>query len=153
MTTRSYAHVGCATVLLVGAGLLFVAGGLEALQQGAILGWIAIAGGLAIWAVLGFLYWINARAYRRQEEVQRQPCAPPTPKRGGLWKAFFASWLVVMAAHVAAFLGMGFADLLPHPQQARAIFSLIALALAPAHLVVPALAGMLYSLMRPPRPR
>lgn len=77
MTTRSYAHVGCATVLMGGAGLLFTAGGLEALQQGAPLGWLAIAGGLATWAVLGFLYWINARAYRRQEETERQPYALP----------------------------------------------------------------------------
>ncbi|MCU1057708.1 MULTISPECIES: hypothetical protein [Stenotrophomonas] len=45
MTTRSYAHIGCATVLLGGAGLLFTAGGLEALQQGTPLGWLAIAGG------------------------------------------------------------------------------------------------------------
>lgn len=148
MTTRSYAHVGCATVLLGGAGLLFVAGGLEALQQGAPLGWLAIAGGLAIWTVLGFLYWINARAYRRQEEAQRQPYAPPSPKRGGFWKGFFVTWVIVVAAHVAAYLGVGFADLLPHPEQSRAIFSLLALALVPAHLVVPTLGGAVYTLVQ-----
>lgn len=148
MTTRSYAHVGCATVVLGGAGLLSVAGGLEALQQGAPLGWLAIAGGLATWAVLGFLYWISARAYRHQEEAQRQPYAPPSPKRGGFWKGFFVTWAVVVAAHLAAFLGMGFADLLPHPEQSRAIFSLLVLALVPAHVVAPVLGGAVYGLMR-----
>lgn len=148
MTNRSYAHVGCATVLLGGAGLLFVAGGLEALQQGAPLGWLAIAGGLAIWTVLGFLYWINARAYRRQEEAERQPHAPPSPKRGGFWKGFFVTWAIVVAAHLTAFLGMGFADLLPRPEQSRAIFSLLVLALVPAHVVLPALGGVVYTLVR-----
>ncbi|MCI1053899.1 hypothetical protein MOQ19_10310 [Stenotrophomonas maltophilia] len=148
MTTRSYAHVGCATVLLGGVGLLFVAGGLEARQQGAPLGWLAIAGGLATWAVLGFLYWINARAYRRQEETEQQPYAPPSPKRGGFWKGFFVTWAVVVVAHVAAFLAMGFADLLPHAEQARGIFSLLVLALMPAHVVLPILGGAVYSLAR-----
>ncbi|PJL36968.1 hypothetical protein B9Y78_13710 [Stenotrophomonas maltophilia] len=148
MTTRSYAHVGCATVLLGGAGLLFVAGGLEALQQDAPLGWLAVAGGLAIWAVLGFLYWINALAYRRQEEAQRQPYAPPSPQRGGFWKGFFVTWAIVVAAHLAAFLGMGFADLLPRPDQSRAIFSLLVLALVPAHVVLPVLGGAVYGLVR-----
>ena len=148
MTTRSYAHVGCATVLLGGAGLLFVAGGLEALQQGARMGWLAIAGGLVTWAVLGFLYWINARAYRRQEETERQPYAPPSPKRGGFWKGFFVTWTIVVAAHITVFLGMGFADLLPHPEQSRAIFSLLVLALVPAHVVVPVLGGAVYGLVR-----
>lgn len=148
MTTRSYAHVGCATVLLGGAGLLFVAGGLEALQQRAPLGWLAIAGGLAIWAILGFLYWINARAYRRQEEAQRQPYAPPSPQRGGFWKGFFVTWAIVVAIHLAAFLGMGFADLLPRPEQSRAVFSLLVLALVPAHVVLPVLGGAVYGLVR-----
>ncbi|MCU1111851.1 hypothetical protein JAK42_05875 [Stenotrophomonas maltophilia] len=148
MTNRSYAHVGCATVLLGGVGLLFVAGGLEALQQAATLGWLAIAGGLATWAVLGFLYWINARAYRRQEEAQGQSYAPSAHQRGGFWKGFFVTWAIVAAAHLASFLGMGFADLLPHPEQARAIFSLLVLALVPAHLVAPVLGGAVYGLVR-----
>nr|WP_313310804.1 hypothetical protein [Stenotrophomonas geniculata] len=148
MTTRSYPHVGCATVLLGGAGLLFVAGGLEAQQQGAPLGWLAIGGGLATWAVLGFLYWINARAYRHQEEAQQLPYAPPSPKRGGFWKGFFVTWAVVVAIHMVAFLGMGFADLMPRPEQFRAVFSLLAVALVPAHVVAPVLGGVVYNLIR-----
>ncbi|UXB37574.1 ABC transporter permease [Stenotrophomonas maltophilia] len=148
MTTRSYVHAGCATVLLGGAGLLFVAGGLEALQQGAPLGWLAVTGGLAIWAVLGFLYWINARAYRCQEVAQRQPYAPPLPRRGGFWKGFLVTWAIVAAAHLTALLGMGFADLLPRLEQSRAIFSLLVLALVPAHVVLPTLGGAVYCLVR-----
>ncbi|WP_423164527.1 hypothetical protein [Stenotrophomonas maltophilia] len=49
---------------------------------------------------------------------------------------------------MAAFLGMGFADLMPRPEQARAIFSLLVLALVPAHVVVPALGGVAYTLIR-----
>jgi len=135
-------------ILLGGAGLLLVAGGLEALQQRAPLGWLAILSGLAIWAVLGFLYWINARAYRRQEEGQRQPYAPFTPKRSGFWKGFFVTWAIVVAGHLLAFLGMGFADLLPRPEQSRAIFSLLVLVLVPAHVVVPVLGGIIYSMVR-----
>ena len=129
-------------------GLLFLAGGLDDLQQRAPLGWLAIAGGLATWASLGFLDWINARAYRRQEETERQPYAPPSPKRGGFWKGFFVTWAIVVAAHLAAFLGMGFADLVPRPEQVRAIFSLLSLALVPAHVVMPVLGGAVYGLVR-----
>ncbi len=112
------------------------------------MGWLAVAGGLAIWAVLGFLYWINARANRRQEEAHRQPYAPPSPQRGGFWKGFFVTWAIVAAAHRASFLGMRFAELLPHPEQARAIFSLLVLAMVPAHLVAPVLGGAVYGLVR-----
>jgi len=103
---------------------------------------------LAIWAVLGFLYWINARAHRRQEEAQRGPYAPPSSQRGGFWKGFFVTWAIVVTIHMAAFLGMGFADLMPRPEQFRAVFSLLALALVPAHVVVPILGGVVYTLVR-----
>jgi len=58
------------------------------------------------------------------------------------------TWAIVVAIHMAAFLGMGFADLMPRPEQARAIFSLLVLALVPAHVVVPALGGVAYTLIR-----
>ena len=58
------------------------------------------------------------------------------------------TWAILAAIHMAAFQGMGFADLLPHPEQARAIFSLLVLALVPAHAVVPALGGVVYTLVR-----
>lgn len=58
------------------------------------------------------------------------------------------TWAIVVAIHMAAFLGMGFADLMPRPEQFRAVFSLLALALVPAHLVAPALGGAVYGLVR-----
>lgn len=39
------------------------------------------------------------------------------------------TWAIVAAAHLTAFLGMGFANLLPRPEQSRAIFSLLVVAL------------------------
>lgn len=53
----------------------------------------------------------------------------------------------MVAAHVTAFLGGGFADLLPHPEQSRARFSLLVLALVPAHLAVRNLGGTVQSLV------
>jgi len=147
-TTRSYAHIGCATVLLGGTSLVFAGGGYEAIQQGYSLGWLAIAGAIGLLLLLGLLYWISHRAYQLHAEAQRQPYAPSTPKRGGFWKGFFVTWVIVVAAHMAVFLGMGFADLLPRPEQARAIFSLLVLALVPAHVVVPVLGGAVHSLVR-----
>lgn len=75
--------------------LLFMADGLDDLQQRAPLSWLAVTAGLATWVVLGFLYWINARAYRRQEEAQRQPYAPPRPSGVGSGGASSSSgpWL------------------------------------------------------------
>ncbi|WP_448671160.1 hypothetical protein [Pseudoxanthomonas mexicana] len=150
-TTRSYAHVGCATVLLGGASLVFAGGGFEAIQQGYSLGWLAVAGAIGLLLLLGFLYWISYRAYRRRDWIERQPYshfAQQGLKQGGFWKGFFVSWAVVLVTHVVAFLGMGFAPALPYPEQTGAIFSLAVLALVPAHVVVPIIGGTIYSFIR-----
>jgi hypothetical protein len=150
-TTRSYAHVGCATVLLGGASLVFAGGGFEAIQRGYPLGWLAIAGAMGLLLVLGFLYWISHRAYQRREWINRQPYsqfAQQGLKQGGFWKGFLVAWAAVVAAHVLAFLGVGLAPALPYPEQTGAIFSLATLVLVPAHLVVPLLGGVFYSLVR-----
>ncbi len=150
-TTRSYAHVGCATVLLGGASLVFAGGGFEAIQQGHPLGWLAVVGAIGLLLILGLLYWISYRAYQRRDWIERQPYshfAQQGLKRGGFWKGFFVTWAVVLAAHVMAILGMGFAPALPYPEQTGAIFSVVTLALVPAHLVAPLLAGSVFSLLR-----
>lgn len=54
----------------------------------------------------------------------------------------------MVAAHVTAFLSGSFADLLPHPEQSRARFGLLVLALVPAHPVMPVLGGAVYGLVR-----
>ncbi|TQM12315.1 hypothetical protein FB548_2248 [Pseudoxanthomonas sp. 3HH-4] len=150
-TTRSYAHVGCATVLLGGASLVFAGGGFEAIQQGHPLGWLAVAGAIGLLLLLGFLYWISYRAYQRRDWIERQPYshfAQQGLKRGGFWKGFLVAWSVVLVVHVVALFGMGFAPALPYPEQTGAIFSLAVLVLVPAHVVVPILGGAVYSLTR-----
>nr|WP_298130184.1 hypothetical protein [uncultured Pseudoxanthomonas sp.] len=150
-TARSYAHVGCATVLLGGASLVFAGGGFEAIQQGYSLGWLAVAGAAGLLLFLGFLYWINHRAYQRRDWIERRPYshfAQQGLKRGGFWKGFFVTWALVLVAHLFAFLGMGFAPALPQSEQIGAIFSLATLALVPAHVVVPLIGGATYSLIR-----
>jgi hypothetical protein len=149
--THSYAHVGCATVLLGGASLVFAGGGFEAIQQGYPLGSLAVAGAIGLLLLLSFLYWISYRAYQRRGWIERQPYshfALKGLKRGGFWKGFFITWAVVLVTHVVAFLGIGLAPALPHSEQIGAIFSLAALALVPAHVVVPLLGGAAYSLIR-----
>lgn len=149
-TTRSYAHMGCATVLLGGASLVFAGGGFEAIQQGYSLGWLAVAGAIALLLFLGFLYWISYRAYQRRDWIERQPYshfAQQGLKRGGFWKGFFVTWAMVLVAHVLAFVGMGFAPALPYPEQTGAIFSLAVLALVPAHVVVPLIGGVANTLI------
>ncbi len=51
------------------------------------------------------------------------------------------TWAIVAATHLGVFLGISFADLHPRPEQNRAIFSLLVLALVQAHVVLPALGG------------
>lgn len=100
--------------------------------------------------VLGFLYWISNRAYRRREWIERQPYshfAQQGLTRGGFWKGFFVTWAVALAAYVMALPGMGFAPTLPYSEQTGAVFSLAALALVPAHLVVPLFGGVVWSLV------
>ena len=151
MAHGSYAHVGCASVILGGAGLVFIGGGFEVIQNGSPFGWLAVRGGLAIWGVLAFLYWITYRANRRRAWVERQPYshfAEQGLKRGGFWRGFLWTWAVVIAIHALVFLVSGFAELLPHPEQVRGLMALAGLALVPAHAVLPLLGGIAYSLLR-----
>ncbi|WP_336685795.1 hypothetical protein [Stenotrophomonas maltophilia] len=151
MSTGSYAHVGCASVILGGAGLVFVGGGFEMLQNGSPFGWLAVLGGLGIWLVLAFLYWITYRANRRRAWIARQPYpqfAEQGLKRGGFWRGFLVTWAGVIAVHMLVFLTSGSADVFPQPAQVRGLMALIGLALIPAHLLLPALGGIVYSLIR-----
>lgn len=77
----------------------------------------------------------------------RRPHASPTIRRSGC-KRLFIAWVIVAAAYMAFFLQMAFADLLPRPERARAILSLVVLALVPANLAAPVLRGLVSSLVR-----
>lgn len=146
----SYANVGCASVLLGGAGLVFVGGGLEMLQNGSSFGWLAVLGGIGTWLVLAFLFWITQRANRRRAWINRQPFphyAEQGLPRGCFWRGFLWTWAGVIAVHMLVFLISGFAELLPNPEQVRGWMALAGLALVPAHVVLPMLGGIAYSLI------
>jgi len=148
---NSYANVGCASVLLGGAGLVLAGGGLEMLQNGSQFGWLAVLGGLGLWLLLFFLFWITHRANRRRAWINRQPFphyAEQGLPRGGFWRGFLWGWAGVIAAQVLVFLATGFAEVFPRPDQVRGLLAVTGLALMPAHLVVPILSGMVYSLIR-----
>lgn len=148
---NSYANVGCASVLLGGAGLVFIGGGLEMLQNGSSFGWLAVLGGIGTWLVLAFLFWIAHRANRRRAWINRQPFplyAEQSLPRGGFWRGFLWTWAAVIAVHALVFLISGFAELLPHPERLRGLMSLWGLALVPAQLVLPTMGGIGYSLIR-----
>lgn len=148
---NSYANVGCASVLLGGAGLVFIGGGLEMLQNGSSFGWLAVLGGIGIWLVLGFLFWITHRANRRRAWINRQPFphhAEQGLPRGGFWRGFLWAWAAVIAVHTLVFLVSSFAQVFTRPEHVRGLLAVAGLALIPAHAVAPILAGMAYNLMR-----
>lgn len=148
---NSYANVGCASVLLGGAGLVFVGGGLEMLQNGSSFGWLAVLGGIGTWLVLTFLFWITHRSSRRRTWINRQPVphhAEQGLPRGGFWRGFLWTWAAVIALHTLVFLVSGFADVLPNPTQVRGLAALAGLVLVPCHAVLPVVGGTVYSVIR-----
>lgn len=148
---NSYANMGCASVILGGAGVVLIGGGFEAIQNGAPLGWLGVLGGLATWGVLAFLYWLTYRANRRRAWIEHQPYshfAEKSLKRGGFWRGFIWTWAVIIIVHVLTWLVSGFAELFPHPAQVRGLMALVGLALVPAHVALPVLGGTVYSLIR-----
>lgn len=151
---NSYANVGCASVLLGGAGLVFIGGGLEMLQNGISLGWLAVLGGIGTWLVLAFLFWITHRANRRRAWINRQPFphyAEQGLPRGGFWRGFLWTWAAVIAAQVLVFLVAGFADVLPNPTQVRGLAAVVGLLLLPVHVAFPVLGGCAYRVVRSTR--
>lgn len=147
----SYANVGCASVLLGGAGLVFVGGGLEMLQDGSSFGWLAVLGGIGTWLVLAFLFWITHRANRRRAWINRQPFphyAEQSLPRGGFWRGFLWTWAAVIAVHMLVFLVSGFADLFSNPEHVRGLAAVTGLALGPAHVVLPPFGGAVYRMVR-----
>jgi len=148
---NSYANVGCASVLLGGAGLVLAGGGLEMLQNGSPFGCLAVSGGLGLWLLLAFLFWITRRANRRRAWINRQPFpnyAEQGLPRGGFWRGFLWAWTGVIAVHMLVFLVSGFADVFPEPDQVRGLAALGGLALLPAHVLLPPLGGLALSLLR-----
>ena len=147
MSNGSYAHVGCATVILGGFGLLLFGVGLDALSASRLLpasGYLLGAG--SAWGLLGFLWLINVRANGRRAWVARQPyphLAEKGLKRGGFWKGATITWVLVAVAHAAAYYAVfqpGLSEDLRTPAMSLA-YGILPL----CHLVAPVLGGFLWS--------
>lgn len=93
-----------ATVILGGAGLLFLAGSQEVAQNGGgRLGVsLFLAGGLAIWGLLALLYVLNWRAAKVRAAMARNSFI--VPKKGGFLKGALLGALMVLVVQVAAVL-------------------------------------------------
>jgi hypothetical protein len=133
MTQNSYAHVGCATIILGGFGLLLFGVGLDELSASRMAqagGYLLGAG--AVWGFLGFLWLLNLRANARRAWVARQP-----------WKGAVVSWVLVLIAHAAAYFAV-FQPALSGDLRTPAMS--LAFGILPlCHLVVPIVGGFLWS--------
>ena len=147
MSNGSYAHVGCATVILGCFGLLLFGVGLDELSGSRLApaaGYLFGAG--AAWGFLGLLWLINLRANTRRAWVARQPypqLAEKGLKRGGFLKGAAVTWVLVAAAHAAAYFAV-FQPALSGGLRTTAM-SLAYGILPLCHLVVPVLGGFLWS--------
>lgn len=147
MNNGSYAHVGCATVMFGGFGVLLFGVGLDELSRSRL----APAGGymlgaVAAWGFLAFLWAVNIRANGRRAWVARQPyphLAEKGLKRGGFLKGAAVTWVLVAAAHAAAYFA-AFQPALSGGLRTTAM-SLAYGILPLCHLVVPVLGGFLWS--------
>ena len=106
-TTSSHMKWGLlapATVILGGAGVVFIGGAQEAAQNGAPPWGVALflVGGLAIWGFLALLYVLNWRAARVRAAMARN--AFITPRKGGFWKGALIGTLLVVALQVVSVL-------------------------------------------------
>ncbi len=148
MSNDSYAHLGCATVILGGAVMVVTGGGLEVMQNGGDKGWLYVAGGLSIWAFLVFLWIVNVRANKRRAWLRRQPYShltEPHLPQGGFWKGAILTWLIVVAMHIASFFVLFGTE---GDGAARTLAQSLYFDFLPiAHLVLPIVGGFLYSLI------
>ena len=147
MTQNSYAHVGCAAVILGGFGLLLFGVALDELSGSRLAqasGYLLGAG--AAWGFLAFLWAVNIRANGRRAWVARQPyphLAENGLKRGGFWKGAIASWVLVLLTHAAAYAAVFQPGL---PADLRTPVMSLAYGILPlCHLVVPVVGGLLWS--------
>lgn len=151
MSNRSYAHLAWSTIFLGVAGLIFIGGGEEILTNNgsAVTGWLAILGGLAMWGLLVFMFWLTYRSHKRQDWVNRQNhpyYAERNMKRGGFLKGAVITWAGVFVIHAVAFVAMS-ADALPEDLRANAFVAAV-LILPLAHVVLPLVGGLLWHLIR-----
>ncbi|MFZ6695576.1 ABC transporter permease [Stenotrophomonas acidaminiphila] len=93
-----------ATVILGGAGAVFLGGAQEAAQNGAN-GWVvvlALSAALGIWGLLAFLYVLNWRAAGVRAAMAVNPFI--RPRKGGFLKGAIIGTLFVVVLQIASVL-------------------------------------------------
>lgn len=93
-----------ATVILGGAGLVFLGGAQELAQNGAS-GWgvaLALSAALGIWGLLAFLYVLNWRAAGVRAAMAVNPFI--RPRKGGFLKGAIIGTLFVVVLQIASVL-------------------------------------------------
>ncbi len=100
------------SVILGPLALLALGGGQEALRSSVLLGSLYCAGGLAIFAFLGFCLALHIRAQRLWDWHVRTGRMPHFRKHGFLKGALFGGGLSVVTVIAAFFLGFKYAE---HP--------------------------------------
>ena len=93
-----------ATVILGGAGVVFLGGAQEAAQNGAN-GWVvvlALSAALGIWGLLAFLYVLNWRAAGVRAAMAVNPFI--RPRKGGFLKGAIIGTLFVVVLQIASVL-------------------------------------------------
>lgn len=136
-----------ATVILGGAGLVFLGGASEMASRNGH-GWgsmAAIALGLGIWGVLGALYWLNWRAAKFRALQSREPWRQP--KAGGFLMGALMGFGALLMLHAVAFRAMSLQELPGDVQLAAAVVALNPLMLL-AYTVVPLLTGWVCRVVR-----
>jgi len=140
----SWGSLAPATVILGGAGLIFLGGAGEMASRSGH-GWgslSAVALGLGIWGVLAALYWLNWRAAKFRALQSREPWRQPKP--GGFLMGGLLGFVGVLMLHAAAFIAMTVPGEL---QLAAAVVALNPLMLL-AYTVVPLLTGWVFRAVR-----
>lgn len=147
-THMRWGNLAIATVILGGAGVVFLGGAQEIAQNGAPAWGVALAMGIAgaLLGLLALLYLLNWRAARMRAAMARNPFL--APQKGGFLKGFLLGLLGVFVIHVALF----FAAFTPAaPDAVKAVASMALLRFAALYAIVPLVAGWLTRVMRATR--
>lgn len=150
--TRSMAHLAWVIIFFGIAGLIFIGGGVEMLENGTLQvmhAWLAILAGLGMWGFIVFMFWMTIRRNRQKDWVARQNYpvfAEKALPKGGFLKAAGISWVCVVLVHLGTFL-VAMADWFPTEVRSYAFLGMI-IVLPIAHVVVPIFVGLLWHVVR-----
>lgn len=150
--TRSMAHLIWVFIVFGIAGLIFIGGGMEMLENGTLKvmqAWLTILAGLGMWGLIVFMVWMDIRRNRQRDWVARQNYpvfAEKALPKGGFLKVAGITWVCVLLVHMGTFL-VAMADWFPMEVRSYAFLGMI-LVLPIAHVVVPLVVGLLWHMIR-----